>query len=279
MSALSTSRRTHSKSYPITLKNFQSPKESIFSSSPSNLLTLRSKNPSGVSTYLPITSEVPFLSRDILAERISTFGNKPYPNPKKFMKPNCVNTFGGQSTARRPLKNPPVLKLLHVTPSEQSNSTVRTYTLQGTSSVEEEDLLAKTLRAPSFSKGAMLKKRSTPKNSENFVRSHNTSSNQGSTSTTRIMETSSNATPSSASEQVSIDQHESIETVRKCEKAEELNRRLRNIFKGVKLDQSCISELETSIAEEGANLKLKIFKAKPLFCQLKNRQVRNNKRV
>jgi len=293
MSALSTSRRTHSKSYPITLKNFQYPKDSIISSSPSNLLTLRPKNLSGApSYYLPIPSDVPFYSRDTLAERVSTQGSvkSQVPNIKKLMKPNCMNVFGGQSTARNPLKSPPVFKLLHSTPREQSKPTVRTYTLQGTSSLAEEDLLAKTLRAPTFSKNNMIKKRGTTKNSESLVGSNNTSSNQGSMSTTRIMDSSATVAsvkafeltsviPSSSSEQHSIDNPETKENVRKSDKAEDLNRRLRNIFKGAKLDQSCISELETSIAEEGSDLRLKVFKTKTLFGQFKSKPIRNNKRV
>jgi len=291
-STSSTSRRTHSKSYPVTLKNFHIPKDSLLFSSPPQPI-FRSKQLYGTSCH-PTPFDGSITPKEILADRTNTMNNKPVAAPKKRVRltqtntnnslTNTSNSSGTQSNVRRPLKSPKPFKLLNTVASDYSKLVGRTYTIQGITPFTEDDALLKTFRAPVLAKNPSSKKKPNVKSNESLSRPVHTVYNPEPSFTTRISDANMRILPvvsitddftasygvTSLQEMISTEQSDAHFLTTKYVTAEDFNKKLRNIFRG-RLDQSGISELETSIAEEEPDLKkFRVFNTKALMCQLKN---------
>lgn len=295
-SASSTSRRTHSKSYPITLKNFHIPKDSLLFSSPPQPI-FKSKHSYGTSCH-PTPFDASIMPTQILADRTNLMHNKQVAPPKKRVRVvqnsnsnsnnSNSNSSGSQlSNVRRPLKSPKPFKLLNTIANDYAKVVGRTYTIQGITPFNEDDALLKTFRAPTLSKNSSCKKKKLNVKSSESISSrpvHTAVYTQEPSFPTRISDANMRILPTvnilddfttsygmqSLQEMISTEQSDAHFLTTKYVTAEDFNKKLRNIFRG-RLDQSGISELETSIAEEEPDLKkFRVFNAKPLMCQLKH---------
>ena len=277
MSSLSLSRRTHSKSYPTTLKNITIPKESTLYSSPSNPIF---KAKPHIGTYLPTASDLCSLPTEVFFDRTNLPNFKPA--NRKRVKVSCVTSqgSGGIGMPRKPLKTPKAYKVLQTLPSDRLKTAPKACIGQSVSSFTEGDLLTKVFHAPAFCKPSNIKKKGILKVSDSLTRSQTSLLTHGALST-RLTDSTvmphevnmldfANVALVSMEDLVTNENYDPSGHRHGTRKAEDFNRRLRKIFQGEVLDKSQMSELESSIAEEESDLKLRVFNTKPLMWHMKN---------
>ena len=278
MSSLSLSRRTHSKSYPTTLKNITIPKDSTLFSSPPNPIF---KAKPHIGTYLSTASDLSSLPTEVFFDRTNLPNLKPA--NRKRVKVSCITPQGSACTSikRKPLKTPKAYKVLQTIPSDRLKTEPKACIGQPVSSFTEGDLLTKVFHAPAFCKPSNIKKKGILKVSDSLTRSQTALLTQGALST-RITDSTgiphgvnmldfTNVALVSMEDLITNENYEPNMPYRHgIRKAEDFNRRLRKIFQGEGLDKSQMSELESSIAEEESDLKLRVFNTKPLMWHMKN---------
>lgn len=263
------SRRTQSGCYSLSIRCFQPAADSPVFPSPLQP-TLKSKFQ--LNTRIPSNLENDFASSNIIKEKYDT---KPSTQVlKKRVKINCANPLPGQSISRRPGKSPSSQKLLQTMTLERTGTRAKPFMVTRLSSLNEDNNIdPRIFHAPMSCKVSTKKLKPGRKNSEAFLKPRTMLLNTG-TLPPKVLDLTINGGsntldltstgPGSLEDLGSNDQSLVYQNV---DKAEDFNRRLREIFQGTGVMENNHqgSEFDMSISEEKADFTLKVFSTKKLL--------------